>query len=207
MTIKRIVVATDGSKTAQQAMKWSAEVAGSLGAAITAIYAVGRTYHPAQMASSMYIPVDYLGQEADNPMFEKILVAIDGSPFSDAALAAAAGLARKIGAETDIIHVHEHEIPHSKAVHLAELETSTEAARVIAEATAKLSAQGVTAHGHVLESDTHDVARRISEFADESRSDLIIVGRRGLSTLTGMLVGSVSNKLVHAAHVPVMVAP
>jgi nucleotide-binding universal stress UspA family protein len=59
MTIKRIVVATDGSKTARQAMKWSAEVAGSLNAEITALYAVGRTYHPAQMASAMYVPVDY----------------------------------------------------------------------------------------------------------------------------------------------------
>ena len=32
------------------------------------------------------------------------------------------------------------------------------------------------------------------------------MGRRGLSSLTGMLVGSVSNKLIHVAKVPVMVA-
>jgi nucleotide-binding universal stress UspA family protein len=139
-------------------------------------------------------------------MFERILVAVDGSPFSDAALATAAGLAAKVGAEVDVIHVHEHDMPHSKAVHLAELESPTEATDVIAAATAKLTAHGVHAQGHLLEADTHDVARRIIEFADASNADVIIVGRRGLSTLTGMLVGSVSNKLVHLAKVPVLVA-
>jgi nucleotide-binding universal stress UspA family protein len=139
-------------------------------------------------------------------MFERILVAVDGSPFSDAALATAAGLAAKVGAEVDVIHVHEHDMPHAKAVHLAELESPTEATEVIAAATAKLTALGVHAQGHVLEADTHDVARRILEFADASDPDVIIVGRRGLSTLTGMLVGSVSNKLVHVAKVPVLVA-
>lgn len=139
-------------------------------------------------------------------MFDRILVAVDGSQFSDAALAAAAGLAAKTGSQVDVLHVHEHEMPHSKAVHLADLETSSEAERVVSEATAKLTAQGVHAQSHLIEADTHDVARRIIEFADENKADVIIVGRRGLSTLTGMLVGSVSNKLVHVAKVPVLVA-
>jgi nucleotide-binding universal stress UspA family protein len=139
-------------------------------------------------------------------MFERILVAVDGSPFSDAALATTAGLAAKMGSEVDVIHVHEHEMPRSKAVHLAELESPAEATAVIAAATSKLAAQGVRAQGHVIEADTHDVARRIIEFADASNADVIVVGRRGLATLTGMLVGSVSNKLVHVAKVPVLVA-
>jgi len=139
-------------------------------------------------------------------MFERILVAVDGSPFSDAAIATAAGLAAKLGSEVDVVHVHEHDLPHSKAVHLAELETHTEANEVIAAATAKLTGQGVRAQGHVLEADTHDVAKRILEFAEESNAGVIVVGRRGLSTLTGMLVGSVSNKLMHVSKVPVLVA-
>jgi len=59
MAIKRIVVATDGSKPAQRAVVWSAELATSLDAEIIAVHAVGTTYHPAQMASSMYVPADY----------------------------------------------------------------------------------------------------------------------------------------------------
>ena len=50
------------------------------------------------------------------------------------------------------------------------------------------------------------VAGKIIECAEGNDVDLIVVGRRGLSSLTGMLVGSISNKLIHAAKVPVMVA-
>jgi nucleotide-binding universal stress UspA family protein len=38
------------------------------------------------------------------------------------------------------------------------------------------------------------------------RADLIIVGRRGLSNVEEMLVGSVSNKLVHLSRLPVLIA-
>jgi len=137
-------------------------------------------------------------------VFEKILVAVDGSRFSDAAVTAAGSLAAKTGSEVEVVHVHEH--LHSRAGGIADLETSDEAETTVAAAVAKLTAQGVTAHGRVLEGGTRDVPRRIIDCADETGAGLIIVGRRGLSGLTEMLVGSVSNKLIHVANVPVMVA-
>ncbi len=139
-------------------------------------------------------------------MFEKIVVAIDGSPFSDAAIAAAGGLAAKLGADVEVLHVHEHDLIPSKAGMSPDLETPEEANVVVAAAIELLKTNGVSANGHVLQSSTRDVPRKIIEFTNESGADLIIVGRRGLSSLTGMLVGSVSNKLIHAATVPVMVA-
>lgn len=139
-------------------------------------------------------------------MFEKIVVAIDGSPFSDAAIAAAGGLAAKLRADVEVLHVHEHDLVPSKAGMSPDLETPEEANVVVAAAIERLKANGVSANGHVLQSSTRDVPRKIIEFTNESGADLIIVGRRGLSSLTGMLVGSVSNKLIHAATVPVMVA-
>lgn len=139
-------------------------------------------------------------------MFEKIVVAIDGSPFSDAAIAAAGGLAAKLGADVEVLHVHEHDLIPSKAGMSPDLETPEEANVVVAAAIERLKSNGVSANGHVLQSSTRDVPRKIIEFTNESGADLIIVGRRGLSSLTGMLVGSVSNKLIHAATVPVMVA-
>ncbi|MGA8360057.1 MAG: universal stress protein [Candidatus Dormiibacterota bacterium] len=139
-------------------------------------------------------------------MFEKIVVAIDGSPFSDAAIAAAGGLAAKLRADVEVLHVHEHDLVPSKAGMSPDLETPEEANVVVATAIERLKSNGVSANGHVLQSSTRDVPRKIIEFTNESGADLIIVGRRGLSSLTGMLVGSVSNKLIHAATVPVMVA-
>ena len=113
-------------------------------------------------------------------MFEKIVVAIDGSPFSDAAIAAAGGLAAKLGADVEVLHVHEHDLIPSKAGMSPDLETPEEANVVVAAAIERLKSNGVSANGHVLQSSTRDVPRKIIEFTNESGADLIIVGRRGL---------------------------
>jgi nucleotide-binding universal stress UspA family protein len=139
-------------------------------------------------------------------MFEKLLVAIDGSASSDAAISAAGDLAGKLGADLEILHVHEHDAVPSKAGMSPDLETPDEARHIVAAAIDVVATSGVSAHGHVLQASTRDVPRKIIAFTVENDIDLIIVGRRGLSGLTGMLVGSVSNKLIHAAPVPVMVA-
>jgi nucleotide-binding universal stress UspA family protein len=139
-------------------------------------------------------------------MFEKLLVAIDGSPSSDAAISVAGDLAGKLGADLEILHIHEHDAIPSKAGMSPDLETPDEARAIVAAAADLLKTGGVNAHGHVLQASTRDVPRKIIAFTVENEIDLIIVGRRGLSGLTGMLVGSVSNKLIHAAPVPVMVA-
>src|ERR1700681_2305025 len=139
-------------------------------------------------------------------MFDKIVVAIDGSEFSRAALTAAAGPAVKAGSTGRGGHVPEHDPVPAKAGMSPDLETPAEAKAVVEAAIQQLKESGVVAHGHLLQAHTRDVPRKIIEFANESGADLIVVGRRGLSSLTGMLVGSVSNKLVHTARVPVMVA-
>jgi len=134
------------------------------------------------------------------------LVAIDGSESSDAAITVAGELVGKLGSDLEVLHVHEHDAVPSKAGMSPDLETSEEARGVVAAAVDVLQTSGVNAHGHVLQSSTRDVPRKIIAFTVENDVDLIIVGRRGISSLTGMLVGSVSNKLIHAAPVPVMVA-
>ena len=84
-------------------------------------------------------------------MFEKIVVAIDGSPFSDAAIAAAGGLAAKLGADVEVLHVHEHDLIPSKAGMSPDLETPEEANVVVAAAVERLKTNGVSANGHVLQ--------------------------------------------------------
>lgn len=139
-------------------------------------------------------------------MFEKVLVAVDGSQFSEAALAAAEGLAARAGSEVEVVHVHEHDFIPSKAGMSPDLERTDEAQAVVDKAVERLKGKGINVTGRLLQASTRDVPRAIIEAADENGADLIIVGRRGLSSLTGMLVGSVSNKLIHVAKVPIMVA-
>jgi nucleotide-binding universal stress UspA family protein len=139
-------------------------------------------------------------------LFDKVLVAIDGSPYTDAALTAAEGLAAKAGCEIEVLHVHEHDFIPSKAGMAPDLERADDAQQLLDGAVSRLKAQGVNATGRLVQAQTRDVARAIIEAADEGGADLIIVGRRGLSSFTAMIVGSVSNKLIHVARVPIMVA-
>ncbi len=139
-------------------------------------------------------------------MFDKVLVAIDGSPYTEAALTAAEGLAAKAGCTVEVLHVHEHDLIPSKAGMSPDLERDDDAQALLDGAVSRLKTQGVTVTGRIVQAQTRDVARAIMDAADEGGADLIIVGRRGLSSLTAMIVGSVSNKLIHVARVPIMVA-
>ena len=94
----------------------------------------------------------------------------------------------------------------SRAGTAPDLEGGDEAQALVDGAVARLKAEGATVTGRLLHAQTRDVARVIMEAADDGGADMIIVGRRGLSSFTAMLVGSVSNKLIHVARVPVMVA-
>jgi len=48
-------------------------------------------------------------------------------------------------------------------------------------------------------------ASKIAEFAEEEKVDLVIVGSRGLGGITGAILGSVANSLVHKSKVSVLV--
>jgi nucleotide-binding universal stress UspA family protein len=50
-----------------------------------------------------------------------------------------------------------------------------------------------------------DAATEILQYANEHDIDLIIAGSRGLSAVTGWLLGSVSRKLVHYADCSVLI--
>jgi len=43
--------------------------------------------------------------------------------------------------------------------------------------------------------------------AERAAADLIVTGRRGRSELVELLAGSVSQRMVHRAHCPVVVVP
>jgi nucleotide-binding universal stress UspA family protein len=48
-------------------------------------------------------------------------------------------------------------------------------------------------------------ASEIAKFAEEEKVDLVIVGSRGLGGITGAILGSVANSLVHKSKVSVLV--
>lgn len=49
-----------------------------------------------------------------------------------------------------------------------------------------------------------DIAKCIVEHADKTGCDMIYMGTRGMTAMSNMLVGSIATKVLHLAHIPVV---
>lgn len=144
-------------------------------------------------------------------MFSHILAPVDGSKNALAALDKAVALKKLTGAELTILTIYRH---HSM------LEASfsmvrpgdpgnmddilrVHAKEVAEQAKAHAVAQG--AEGVRAFVRNGPVARGIVEFAGEHNADLIVIGGRGLGSIEGYLLGSVSHKVTGIAECPVLV--
>jgi nucleotide-binding universal stress UspA family protein len=131
-------------------------------------------------------------------MFEKILLAVDGSEHSQKAVEVAADIATKYDGQVHAIHVHE-------VGFVAPVETNTEAQSLVDDVVQDLLAAGVKAGGDAVSARTGSVAPTILDAAQTLGSDLIVMGTRGLSDFSGLLVGSIAHKVLHHAACPVLV--
>jgi nucleotide-binding universal stress UspA family protein len=142
-----------------------------------------------------------------------ILVAIDGSEGADRAVDYAARWAASEGADLLIVNVvGGYGLPesvvgsfsHTQQVWLDELliAASAEMLTKARDRARKLGAKTVQ-----LESRPGDVAETIIAVAQEKKADVIVVGKRGSGRIAGLLLGSVSQKLVSLAPLPVAVIP
>ena len=139
-------------------------------------------------------------------MFTNIVWATDGSDHADRALDYATKLARSEGATLHAVHVVEKLVGSrlaGKNVFLGETEIDVK----IKVQTAALNEGGVPATLHMTPAASTHVAEQISEVADSIGADLIVVGTRGHSALVGALIGSVTQRLLHLTHCPVLAIP
>jgi len=136
-------------------------------------------------------------------MFDHIVVAVDGSGSSKKALDAARELAGLTSGTVRVLHVREHGFAGRAGE--VEFEGREEAHAMVDEAVAGLQAAGTTATGPVRGALHGHAAREIVDEATEVGADVIVVGSRGHSELTEILLGSTANKVLHLASVPVLV--
>ncbi len=136
-------------------------------------------------------------------MYEKILVALDGSAVSDRALAAAKDLASLAKADVWVLHLREHE--HSRLGGLAATESDSDATAVVDSAVKALSQAGVNAHGEVRGAVFGHAGREIIEDARLHDVDVIVMGCRGRGDLAGLVLGSTAHKVIHLTDRPVLV--
>ncbi len=143
----------------------------------------------------------------------RILVATDGSEGADRAVDYAARQAKADGAELLIVNVMGgYGLPdkvflaftNDQNVLLKELLASQSAATLT---TARDRAREAGVSTIVLESRTGEVAQTIIDIAHEKKADAIVVGKRGAGRVAGVLLGSVSQKLVSLSPLPLTVVP
>ncbi len=149
-----------------------------------------------------------LGQA--EPSCQEILVAIDGSPISHRAFEQALMLAQTTGAKLHLLHVLSVEdkgSPSILSLRDANFERQWE---VFAQPSLELlrSHQAI-ARSAGIETDIYqklgtNPGRVICDLAHSLPCDLIVVGRRGLTGLSEMLMGSVSNYVTHYASCSVL---
>lgn len=135
-------------------------------------------------------------------MFEKILLAVDGSEPSRRAVPVAGDLARRYGGEVLVLHVREHEVTWGADV---DVETPEEATDLVDEVVRTLKDLGASARSEVVRAPLGQTPRVILDMAKEHGAGLIVMGTRGLSDWGRLLMGSVAHKVLHLAECPVLV--
>lgn len=153
-------------------------------------------------------------------MFDKILVPLDGSEHSLKALDIAIQIAGRFKGKLTLIHVYSvtvmpvmvpepatltgPSVPIMSSAEISKIADSARDAgnRVLSDGEEKARAEGVDVEkvlveGHVV----HEIVRT----AKEGEFDLVVIGARGRSKIRELLLGSVTDGVIHHGAIPVLV--
>lgn len=144
-------------------------------------------------------------------MFNKILLASDGSDGALKAAAATAQLAKAFGSVVTIVHVYM--VPNTYAPLVAVSGEGLDpsgadryAAQVqdaVARRTGRVLEQAGVSYETRLE--IGHPPEVICDIADAEKYDLVVLGSRGLSKFRSFFLGSVSDRVSHHARCPVLI--
>ncbi|MGA8806077.1 MAG: universal stress protein [Solirubrobacterales bacterium] len=137
-------------------------------------------------------------------MFDTIVLALDGSDEARNAIPVATELAEKEEAKLVIAHVLQY--PAAKGGEVpppGEDEIRAE----IKQQAEDLSTRGIPVEVEFADSVLGGPAHAIVDIADRTGADLIVTGTRGRTSVAGVLLGSVTHRLLHIAKRPVLAVP
>ncbi|SDY64805.1 universal stress protein [Citreimonas salinaria] len=144
-------------------------------------------------------------------MFKHILVPVDGSINSFAALDKAVGLAGLTGAVVSILTIYRHHSLLEASLSMVRPQdprrfddVMREYAKEIAEKAKAhaLAAGAAEVHAFVRNG---AIARGIVAFAKDREVDLIVMGGRGVGSAENYMLGSISHKVASLTQRPVMI--
>jgi nucleotide-binding universal stress UspA family protein len=144
-------------------------------------------------------------------MFKSILAAFDGSEGAKAALRKAAELAVLCDAELKVLTVYRHHSVLEGSMYVLDAEKPDDIEQIMITHAKEVVEVGASI---AREAGCRKIrafvkggptSRTIVGFAKEHDIDLIVIGSRGLGSIEGVLLGSVSHKITSLARSPVLV--
>ncbi len=140
-------------------------------------------------------------------MSKTIIWATDGSDSADRALQSAKSLGVCDDAALVVVHSEDYLIgPRSMGPTPVRADEPELKARIESQVDT-LRKEGVSATLRLVNGVAPGTAHGIAEVAEELGADLIVVGTRGHSPVAGLLLGSVTQRLLHVAPCPVLAVP
>ena len=138
-------------------------------------------------------------------MFEVIVWGSDGSEHADRALHYARKLAEANSARLIAVHVKELMVGRSAGYPVQIDEEDVE--QKIHGQVNDLNEAGVNTSYEQRPATLGGAAHAIVDAANDAGADLIVVGTRGHGPISGLLLGSVTQRLLHVAPCPVLAVP
>jgi nucleotide-binding universal stress UspA family protein len=141
-------------------------------------------------------------------MYQRILVPVDGSETSSAALQEAIKLAQQMGAQLKLVHVIENARVFD-AEGMVGYETLRDIAthsgkQILARAQQMTAEAGLEAETVLLEAGSDRNESVIVAEAQQWAAEIIVIGTHGRSGISRLLFGSVAEGVVRGATMPVL---
>ncbi|MBT2601111.1 MULTISPECIES: universal stress protein [unclassified Oceanobacillus] len=136
-------------------------------------------------------------------MFQKILIATDGSEHSFRSTQHAVQLAEKFDGTIDIVYIVDGRTAKTDVLN------STDKYEIEKKRNDKINAVKQMVTDAQIECEAHilhgEPGPTIVDFANEHNFDCVVVGSRGLNKLQTMVLGSVSHKVAKRVECPVLI--
>ena len=139
-------------------------------------------------------------------MYKRILLPLDGSPLAEQALPHATTLAERFQAELVLLRVliplPRPLVTAEAKIQRAEKATAILVRKYLEDVAASIKESGITVQTITLGGGRPHL--QIIQYAETNQVDLIVISTRGQSGLSRWLMGSVSDRVVRGANVPVL---
>jgi nucleotide-binding universal stress UspA family protein len=141
--------------------------------------------------------------------FGHVVIAVDGSPAADEATRVGLEIAAGVGAEVTFVHcdrVLAEQVFEEDSRATESVERRLEVDPVLRTAAAAAAARGVSAGFELVSAEgSKELVPAILGIASAVGADFVVVGSRGRGPLASVVLGSVSQGILEAAGVPVVV--